>query len=217
MSTGAYAAAYQQSLTDPDAFWRKAAEAIDWITPPTTILDASAAPLYRWFPGATLNTCFNAVDRHVRDGRGDQVAIYYDSPVTDVRTSVTYDKLLQRVSRFAGALAGLAATGPALGTEKFLSGGIAASYGFDAITVALLGRSKPLGVVGAGLLFGALNAGAAQMQAAAQIPVDIVQVAQAIIVLLIAAPPLVRWLLRLPDPDRQTSPRARAMRKEVAA
>ncbi|SEA16816.1 simple sugar transport system permease protein [Bowdeniella nasicola] len=117
----------------------------------------------------------------------------------------------------AGALAGLAATGPVLGTERFLSNGVAASFGFDAITVALLGRSRPVGVVFAGLLFGALNAGAATMQAAAQIPVDIVQVAQAIIVLLIAAPPLVRWILRLPDPERRTTPRARVTKKEVAA
>ncbi|OKL53152.1 ABC transporter permease [Bowdeniella nasicola] len=117
----------------------------------------------------------------------------------------------------AGALAGLAATGPVLGTERFVSNGVAASFGFDAITVALLGRSKPLGVVFAGLLFGALNAGAATMQAAAQIPVDIVQVSQAIIVLFIAAPPLVRWLLRLPGPERRTTPRSRVQKKEVAA
>lgn len=118
----------------------------------------------------------------------------------------------------AGALAGMAASGPIMGTEHFLSNGVAASFGFDAITVALLGRSRPIGVVFAGLLFGALNAGAAQMQAAAGIPVDIVQVAQAIIVLLIAAPPLVRWILRLPEPQGVTTqPRSRAPKKEAVA
>lgn len=86
----------------------------------------------------------------------------------------------------SGALAGLAGTAPVLGTEKFISGGVAASYGFDAITVALLGKSTPLGVVLAGLLFGGLNAGSAIMQSA-DIPVDIVQITQAVIVLLIAA------------------------------
>ena len=112
----------------------------------------------------------------------------------------------------SGALAGLAATGPTLGTEQFLTTGIAANYGFDAITVALLGRSRPLGTVLAGLLFGALNAGGSLMQAAQAIPIDIVQVAQAVIVLLIAAPPLVRSIFRLPVPrDR------RAMDNVVAA
>lgn len=100
----------------------------------------------------------------------------------------------------SGGLAGLAATAPALGTEQFLTNGIAANYGFEAITVALLGRSRPLGIFLAGLLFGALNAGGSLMQAAAGIPIDIVQVAQAVIVLLIAAPPLVRGIFRLPLP-----------------
>lgn len=104
----------------------------------------------------------------------------------------------------SGALAGLAATAPTLGTEQFLTTGIAANYGFDAITVALLGRSRPLGTFLAGILFGALNAGGSLMQAASAIPIDIVQVAQAVIVLLIAAPPLVRAIFRLPLPrDRR--------------
>ena len=107
MSTGAYAAAYEQSISDPNAFWGEAASAIEWITPPTTVLDDSNPPFYRWFTGGTLNTCFNALDRHVRDGRGEQVAVYYDSPVTDTKTSLTYAELLDQVARFAGALAGL--------------------------------------------------------------------------------------------------------------
>ncbi|MBK9476977.1 MAG: propionyl-CoA synthetase [Tetrasphaera sp.] len=110
MSNGAYATAYERSINDPDAFWGEAATAIEWITPPTTVLDASRPPFYRWFTGGTLNTCFNALDRHVRDGRGDQVALYYDSPVTEVKSSLTYAALLDQVSRFAGALAGLGVT-----------------------------------------------------------------------------------------------------------
>jgi len=89
-----------------------------------------------------------------------------------------------------------------LGTERVLTGGVAASFGFDAITVALLGRSKPLGTVLAGLLFGALRAGGFAMQARTGTPIDVVLVVQSLIVLLIAAPPLVRSIFRLPDPTR---------------
>ena len=107
MSTGAYAAAYEQSIADPDAFWGQAATAIEWITPPTTVLDASNPPFYRWFPGATMSTCWNALDRHVRDGRGEQLALIYDSPVTGTTRSFTYAALLADVAKFAGVLAGL--------------------------------------------------------------------------------------------------------------
>jgi propionyl-CoA synthetase len=107
MSTGAYHAAYQQSLTDPDAFWGRAAQAVDWITPPARVLDDDRPPFYRWFSGATLNTCFNALDRHVATGRGDQPAVHYDSPVTGTKRTITYAALLGEVSRFAGALASL--------------------------------------------------------------------------------------------------------------
>jgi propionyl-CoA synthetase len=107
MSTGAYAAAYEQSISDPEAFWGEAARAIEWSTPPTTVLDDSNPPFYRWFRGGRLNTCFNALDRHVRDGRGDQPALIYDSPVTGTTATSTYAELLDRVSRFAGALASL--------------------------------------------------------------------------------------------------------------
>jgi propionyl-CoA synthetase len=104
MSNGAYAAAYEQSISDPTAFWGEAANAIEWSTPPTTVLDDSNPPFYRWFEGGRLNTCFNALDRHVRDGRGDQTALIYDSPVTDTKKQYTYSELLDEVSRFAGGL-----------------------------------------------------------------------------------------------------------------
>ena len=107
MSNGAYASAYEQSISDPNAFWGEAASAIEWITPPSTVLDDSNPPFYRWFSDGTLNTCFNALDRHVRDGRGGQDAIIYDSPVTGTKRRLTYDELLDQVSRFAGGLRSL--------------------------------------------------------------------------------------------------------------
>ncbi len=102
-----YADAFRRSLADPDGFWGEAAEAIDWYRRPTKVLDASGAPFYRWFTGGVLNTCFNAVDRHVRDGRGDQPALIYDSPVTSTSRTFTYQQLLAEVARFAGVLRGL--------------------------------------------------------------------------------------------------------------
>jgi propionyl-CoA synthetase len=107
MGTDAYHAAYQQSLADPDAFWCEAAAAIDWNTPPPRVLDADRPPFYRWFTGGSLNTCHNALDRHVAAGRGDQPAIHYDSPVTGARRTITYAALLDEVARFAGVLRGL--------------------------------------------------------------------------------------------------------------
>ena len=104
------------------------------------------------------------------------------------------------VMAIAGALAGLGGSAQVLGTERVLTAGVAASFGFDAITVALLGRSKPLGIVLAGVLFGALRAGGFAMQARTGTPIDVVLVVQSLIVLLIAAPPLVRSIFRLPGP-----------------
>ena len=102
------------------------------------------------------------------------------------------------VMAVSGALAGLAGTSQILGTEKYLGTGVAATYGFDAITVALLGRSNPIGVLAAGLLFGGLRAGAVTMQANQNVPIDIVYVVQSMIVLFIAAPPLVRSVFFMP-------------------
>jgi propionyl-CoA synthetase len=99
-----YRQAYERSLRDPEGFWREAAEAIDWDSPPGRILDDSAAPIYRWFPDARLNTCHNALDRHVAAGRGDQAALVHDSPVTGTLRTYTYRELRDEVARFAGAL-----------------------------------------------------------------------------------------------------------------
>jgi len=104
LSANAGEAAHALSLSDPEAFWRDAAALIDWVTPPQQILDDSAAPLYRWYVGGQLNTCANALDRHVAAGRGDRVALIHDSAYTGDVTRFTYAELLDRVSRFAGAL-----------------------------------------------------------------------------------------------------------------
>ena len=102
--TSLYPAAYAAWQSDPEAFWRKAAEEIDWISPPVRIFDAAIGPYGHWFPDATCNTCFNAVDRHVRDGRGDQAAIIYDSPVTASTKTLTFAQLLTEVSTLAAVL-----------------------------------------------------------------------------------------------------------------
>lgn len=99
-----YRDVYKAWQDDPDAFWMKAAEAIDWDTPPTKALFDDKAPLYQWFSDARVNTCYNAVDRHVKAGRGDQVAIIHDSPITGTITKITYAELQTRVASLAGAL-----------------------------------------------------------------------------------------------------------------
>jgi len=96
---------YRRSLEDPEGFWAEAAAAIDWDEPWERVLDDSRAPLYRWFAGGRLNTCHNALDRHVEGGRADQLALIYDSPVTGTAATFTYRELRDEVARFAGALA----------------------------------------------------------------------------------------------------------------
>jgi propionyl-CoA synthetase len=104
---GRYDEVYRRSLAEPEAFWAEAAAAIDWVTPWEVVLDASAAPFNRWFTGGELNTCHNALDRHVAGGRADQPALVYDSPVTGTVASFTYRELRDAVATFAGALASL--------------------------------------------------------------------------------------------------------------
>jgi len=104
---GRYEDVFRRSLTDPAGFWAEAARAIDWYTEPETILDDSNPPFYRWFRGGTLNTCHNALDRHVANGRAGQQALIYDSPVTGTKRGYTYEELQDETARFAGVLAGL--------------------------------------------------------------------------------------------------------------
>ena len=105
-----YDEVYQRSLSDPEGFWGEAAQAIHWDKPWDKVLDASRPPFYRWFAGGMLNTCYNAVDRHVEAGRGDQIAIIHDSPVTQSQRKISYAELQDLVSRFAGVLTSLGVT-----------------------------------------------------------------------------------------------------------
>ena len=100
-----YSEHHRSSIEDPEEFWAQAAEGIHWDVRWSRVLDDSEKPFYRWFSGGRLNTCFNAVDRHVDGGRGEQTAIIYDSPLTDSQRSISYAELLEDVAFFAGALA----------------------------------------------------------------------------------------------------------------
>ena len=105
--SGNYQRACDEAIRSPERFWGRAAEAIQWHRPWANVLDRSNAPLYRWFTGGELNTCYNAIDFHVEHGRADQLALIYDSPVTGTRRTFTYGQLQEEVARFAGVLASL--------------------------------------------------------------------------------------------------------------
>ena len=99
-----YKEVYEAWQQDPDAFWMQAAEAIDWVEKPSKALFDDNAPLYEWFKDAQVNTCYNAVDRHVEAGNGARTAIIYDSPITGIKQKISYAQLRSRVARLAGAL-----------------------------------------------------------------------------------------------------------------
>jgi propionyl-CoA synthetase len=99
-----YAETYRRSIDRPEEFWAEAAEAIDWERACDRVLDASRPPFYRWFAGARLNTCWNALDRHVAAGRGEHTALIWDSPVTGQVVQFSYRALRDRVARLAGVL-----------------------------------------------------------------------------------------------------------------
>jgi propionyl-CoA synthetase len=99
-----YAEVYRESLENPESFWGRAAEEIDWDKKWDSVLDQSRLPFVKWFSGAMLNTCFNAVDRHALRGRGDQPAVIYDSPVTNTVKKITYNELKAKVEKVAGFL-----------------------------------------------------------------------------------------------------------------
>src|ERR1700738_3192587 len=110
MITNAYDATYRRSLEHPDEFWAEAASELVWYRRWEKVLDGSRAPFYRWFEGGMVNTCFNAVDRHVERGQGNRTAILYDSPVTDTVRAISYRELRDATARLAGALAASGAT-----------------------------------------------------------------------------------------------------------
>ncbi len=102
-----YHEVYEGWKQDPDKFWSEAAEAIDWVTPPSKVFDANAGVYGRWFPDGVCNTCYNAVDRHADGGRGDQPALIYDSPITGTARTYTYKDLKAEVAALAAVLADL--------------------------------------------------------------------------------------------------------------
>ena len=102
-----YADIHASSLAEPEAFWAEAAQAVEWDRPWDSVLSTDDQGRWHWFAGAEANTCWNALDRHVRDGRGDQAALIYDSPLTGRQRRLTYAELLDQVSRFAGVLTAL--------------------------------------------------------------------------------------------------------------
>ncbi|MCB2046618.1 MAG: AMP-binding protein, partial [Novosphingobium sp.] len=98
-----YAESFASAERDPEQFWMEAARSLEWVRFPQTAHDSATD---QWFPDGLINTCTNAVDRHVAAGRGEQAALVYESPITGTSATFTYNELLERVSRTAGMLAG---------------------------------------------------------------------------------------------------------------
>ncbi|MHB8190813.1 MAG: propionyl-CoA synthetase [Ferrimicrobium sp.] len=104
---GKYQEVWKSSAGEPEVFWGEAAKGIDWYRKPTVVLDRSRDPIFKWFSDGVLNTCYNAVDRHVENGLGETTALIYDSPVTNTKAKYSYHELLEQVAHFAGVLKGL--------------------------------------------------------------------------------------------------------------
>ena len=101
---GTYDDLYAQSLEYPEHFWANVAEAVHWYRKWDVVLDDTRKPFYQWFSGGVVNTCYNALDLHVENGQGDQLALIYDSPITDTVKTFTYRELLSDVACFASVL-----------------------------------------------------------------------------------------------------------------
>ena len=97
-------AIYNQSIENPEEFWGKVADDVFWFKKPTKILNNSKPPFYKWFEDGTTNTCYNALDLHIDNGKGEKTALIYDSPITGNKAKFTYNQLKDKVSKFAGAL-----------------------------------------------------------------------------------------------------------------
>ena len=95
---------YEESIKKPEEFWQKVSEDVFWFKKPTQILNKDKPPFYKWFCDGTTNTCYNALDIHVDQGRGDNNALIYDSPITGNKKKFTYNELKEKVSKFGGAL-----------------------------------------------------------------------------------------------------------------
>lgn len=109
-----YHEVHARSVRDPEGFWAEAARAIDWIEPAKKIFDPSSGAYGRWFAGAVVNTCYNALDRHVAAGRGEQLALIHDSPLTNSVTRLTYAEMLKEVQTLAALSGTMAKAMPSL-------------------------------------------------------------------------------------------------------
>lgn len=195
--------------------------------PDSAVLPQLLGPQYKLHAGflialAAVAFCWWLLERSALGFRFRAVG---ENPAAARVAGINVGRMYLVVMLIAGALVGIAGISQILGTETSgFSGGIDAGIGFDAITVALLGRSAPLGILGAGLLFGAFKTGGFTMQSSEGIPIEIVLVVQSLIVLFIAAPPLVRAMFGLPQPGRQPRKKKRRVsadqnseKKEVSA
>ena len=95
---------YEESIKDPEKFWREASNDIFWFKKPTKILNKSNPPFYKWFEDGVTNTCYNALDVHIDNGNGERTALIYDSPITGNKSKFSYKELKSKVAKFAGAL-----------------------------------------------------------------------------------------------------------------
>ena len=98
---------YENSIKKPEEFWQEVSKDIFWFKKPTKILNKSNPPFYKWFEDGVTNTCYNALDLHIDEGRGEKIALIYDSPITGNKDQFTYSELKKKVSKFAGALKNL--------------------------------------------------------------------------------------------------------------
>jgi len=186
----------------------------------SAVMPQILGPMYKLHLGFILALIAVAITWWIleRSSLGFRFRAVGENPAAARTAGISVGRMYFLVMVIAGALVGLAGVSQVLGTEpKGFSGGIDAGIGFDAITVALLGRSSPLGILGAGLLFGAFKTGGFTMQASQGVPIEIVLVVQSLIVLFIAAPPLVRAMFGLPQPGKPSRRQRRAAKKEVSA
>ena len=95
---------YDNSIKNPEVFWKNLSEDIFWFKKPTKILNKSNPPFYKWYEDGVTNTCYNALDHHIDQGKGERIALIYDSPITGNKAQFTFNQLKAKVSKFAGAL-----------------------------------------------------------------------------------------------------------------
>ena len=102
--TNSFNKIYQESIQNPEEFWKNVSDDVFWFKKPTKILNKSNPPFYKWFEDGVTNTCYNAIDVHIDKGNGEKTALIYDSPITNSKAKYTYNELREKISKFAGAL-----------------------------------------------------------------------------------------------------------------